>query len=66
MKNKYLYNNISIKKVDKIIYGRYPDLYWCANIKDKTALFAKKNKKYEEKNIKKTAKQLRKKKLRIK
>lgn len=40
MKNKFLYDNVNTKKADKIICGRYLDLNYFNNIKDKTALFA--------------------------
>lgn len=63
MKNKFLHNNIYIKKINKIIFNKYLGPNWSNSIKDKTALFANKNDEYEEKNQKKTAKQLKKLKL---
>lgn len=55
MKDKISYNDVGIKKADKIIYGKYPDLDWHDRIKDKTALFANKNDKYKKENQNKTA-----------
>lgn len=66
MKDKFLHDNMSIKKTDRIIYGKCFILDWLEKIKNKTILFAKKNNKYEEKDLKKIARQLKKEKLRLK
>lgn len=50
----------------KILYSRCSSLDWHNSTKDKTSLFVNKNDKYKEKNLKKTDKQLRKKKFCLK
>lgn len=66
MKGKFLYDDINIKKVNRIICGRCISLDWHDRIEDKTTLFVNKNNKYEEKDLEKTVRQLRKEKLRLK
>lgn len=66
VKSKFSYDDIIIKKTDKITCGSIFSLNWYNRTKNKIALFADKDDKYKEKNPKETVKQLRKKKLCLK
>lgn len=52
MKNKFLYNNSSIQKTDKIFCNKCFGLDWHNNIKDKTIFFTNKINKYKKENLK--------------
>lgn len=66
MKDKFLHNDVGIKKANEIIYNRYFGLNWHNRTKDKTVLFTDKDNKYDKEDPKKTVKQLRKSKLCLK